>query len=248
MALGPPILRRAASARRTSDSGCTGWPTTRATDADKGVRSEAGSAAEYQRKGTGADLPTIATLAGWPTPDSSHHGMLSPDAALARITNHLNGGTKRAANLDDVAALVGWATPTSRYSKDGACQDADVPVNGLLGRQAAKLVSPPLGAWPTPTSASQGSPENPEARKRRGFNAGLSPMDAACLAIPPASGTDTTSSPAGTEKRGVLNPAFSLWLQGYPAEWLCCGVRATQSVRKRQRRSSGRTSKQKVSE
>ena len=29
-----------------------------------------------------------------------------------------------------------------------------------------------------------------------------------------------------------LNPKFSLWLQGYPAEWACCGARAMQSCRK----------------
>ena len=28
-----------------------------------------------------------------------------------------------------------WATPTSRDWKDGACAEADVPINGLLGRQ-----------------------------------------------------------------------------------------------------------------
>ncbi len=31
-----------------------------------------------------------------------------------------------------------WATPTARDGKDGACQDADVPTNGLLGRQAVR--------------------------------------------------------------------------------------------------------------
>jgi hypothetical protein len=34
-----------------------------------------------------------------------------------------------------------------------------------------------------------------------------------------------------------LNPAFSLWLMGYPDGWESCGVRATQSCRKSRRRS-----------
>lgn len=42
---------------------------------------------------------------------------------------------------------------------------------------------------------------------------------------------------AETGKRGALNPAFSLWLMGYPAEWVCCGEQAMQSFPKRQRSS-----------
>jgi hypothetical protein len=33
---------------------------------------------------------------------------------------------------------------------------------------------------------------------------------------------------AKTERRGQLNPKFSLWLMGYPAEWASCGARAMQ--------------------
>ena len=53
-----------------------------------------------------------------------------------------------------------------------------------------------------------------------------------------ASGAIASSSPAGTEKRGALNPAFSLWLMGYPAAWASCGERAMQSCRKLQQNSS----------
>lgn len=52
--------------------------------------------------------------------------------------------------------------------------------------------------------------------------------------------------PAETEKRGVLNPAFSLWLQGYPAAWASCGARGIALCRKSRRSSSGRSSKPKA--
>jgi len=51
------------------------------------------------------------------------------------------------------------------------------------------------------------------------------------------SGTMQSGSPVQTERRGVLNPALSLWLMGYPDEWLSCGVRAMQSSRRSRRRS-----------
>ena len=44
-------------------------------------------------------------------------------------------------------------------------------------------------------------------------------------------------SPVPMEKRGALNPAFSLWLRGFPTAWASCGARVTQSYR-RSRRSS----------
>src|SRR5690606_33749605 len=47
-----------------------------------------------------------------------------------------------------------------------------------------------------------------------------------------ARGMMPSGSPAPTERRGVLNPAFSLWLMGFPDEWHSCGVRAMQSFRK----------------
>ena len=45
------------------------------------------------------------------------------------------------------------------------------------------------------------------------------------------SGTESTC-PAPTEKRGSLNPAFSLWLMGYPTGWARCAARVTRSSRK----------------
>lgn len=46
----------------------TGWPTTRTADGSKNVRSPEGCEKEFERKGTGADLQTIASLSGWASP------------------------------------------------------------------------------------------------------------------------------------------------------------------------------------
>lgn len=45
-----------------------GWPTVRATDAEKNIRSVEGSAREMERKGGPQDLMQAVSLAGWPTP------------------------------------------------------------------------------------------------------------------------------------------------------------------------------------
>jgi hypothetical protein len=43
----------------------------------------------------------------------------------------------------------------------------------------------------------------------------------------------TTGRPAGYR----LNPRFSLWLMGYPTEWVCCGELAMQSCRRSRKHS-----------
>jgi len=50
-------------------------------------------------------------------------------------------------------------------------------------------------------------------------------------------GTGRSGSPAATGKPAALNPAFSLWLMGYPIEWARCAERVTRSSRKSPRPS-----------
>jgi hypothetical protein len=45
-------------------------------------------------------------------------------------------------------------------------------------------------------------------------------------------GIDSSGFPAGTEKRGQLNPEFSLWLMGYPDGWDSSAAPATRSSRR----------------
>ena len=49
------------------------WPTPKQTDSDKGVRTMRGAEKEFERKGPGSDLPTIAAAASWATPSARDH-------------------------------------------------------------------------------------------------------------------------------------------------------------------------------
>lgn len=104
-----------ASARRTSDIGCSGWPTPNCNE--RGPESREST----DRRGSGGiDLQSVAQLAGWNTP---------------RATDGTKGGPgQTGGSLPADAAQSGWPTPTTRDGKDGACGDANVPENALLGR------------------------------------------------------------------------------------------------------------------
>ena len=122
-----------ASARRTSGSGCGGWPTARASDVNLSRYRHEGMMREINRPGRGSSLALTAYMAGWPTPRTPTGGP-EPDGATGRrletvsgwatprvTTNSGSGNPERAtdgkARLED--QVQGWATPTSNDAKQG---------------------------------------------------------------------------------------------------------------------------------
>jgi len=102
-----------------------GWPAPIANDAT-------GSTHCYSGNGISLKLPGTAKLASWATPAAQEAGG-TPEQFLTRKAA-LNG--KCGVSLTSLSLQAGWATTATRDWKDGACQQADVPVNALLGRQA----------------------------------------------------------------------------------------------------------------
>jgi DNA (cytosine-5)-methyltransferase 1 len=103
---------------------------------------------DYNKKwlseSSGDGLATAATTWNrneYPTPSATRYGSSQNEGTIPH--QRPSAGTP---SLDTWASK--WATPTSRDGKDGAAKDANVPTNGLLGRQA--LRTPTAGA---PTSS-----------------------------------------------------------------------------------------------
>jgi hypothetical protein len=90
----------------------TAWPTARASDGGKNVRTAEGSAREMERKGGPQDLNQAVSLAAWPTPNAIPEGrgglQSNPEKALQRrAQGHM-------LNLDDAAILAAWPPPKNR--------------------------------------------------------------------------------------------------------------------------------------
>jgi hypothetical protein len=98
----------------------------------------------------------------------------------------------------------------------------------ITGNQGTTLFDAALmTTWHTPTA-------NEDAAGLPG--AAMQPMLGSQVKL--VRGPSLTGYRAKTEKRGQLNPAFSRWLMGYPAEWDDCAPTAMPSSRRSRQSSS----------
>ena len=245
---GMPVSRLRASAHRTSDSGCGSWPTPQTFDH---VAPKTGEAlARNKLKGGCSNLrehvllvsdsspasdatrPTSATahdaraiaLAPWPTPNAGpqNDGDTTWEQRRELLkAKHDNGnGNGFGLTLGQASSLVPWATPQAMDSELAGGARQTCLTNQATGRYAGgptPLVNDELGSKYCygPMKADGSRPEY--------------------LKLPGAvdlTGPTPSGSPAEMEKPGQLNPAFSRWLMGLPAEWDACAPTAMPSSRK----------------
>ena len=137
-------------------------------------------------------------LAGWPSPLANKQSPQQRDDFTP--------------NLANVAQLTGWATPRSTE----AGHSTGNPERALDNK--SRLEDQVfLSGWATPTVRDHkdgaASLETNRINARLGMEVRLT-------------GETSNGSPAPTEKPGQLNPDFTRWLMGYPAEWADCAPTA----------------------
>jgi len=142
MPSGVPICRLVASARRTSDNGCTGW---RSPDHNQrgGCYSDPEKVLERMEAGHQVNLEDQAVLAGWPTPTTMVDNIAhTPERWAERAVACKARGVNLEKPLATVAMMAGWPTPmagspgTENYNAAG---------NNDSSRKTVELCG-----WPTP--------------------------------------------------------------------------------------------------
>lgn len=179
------------------------WPTARANDGT--------GPQECPNREGGASLKQVAAWA-MPTVMDSENRNTAEQWYARQQANPGMSGSSSPTDLSVLAQLAPWATPTAseKIRSEEFAKGREPTV-----REALEGWANPPGPWPTPMAGSPATETYNEAGS----------TDSSRKTVELASGTTGNCSPAATAStgespRGRLNPAFSLWLQGFRAAWL----------------------------
>jgi hypothetical protein len=191
------ICRLRASARRTSDKDCSGWPSPNATRHGE-IDAEAVMRRLEKKAETGQgqiNLCDTAKLTGWPT--------------VIRNDAEKRGAVSAANYLAGAVQLTGWTTACASDSKRGGTITPNM-TGSSLGQQST------LAGWVSPSARDH---KDSEGMATEGINPDGSTRARMDQLPRQVFGVTSTSSTVVTKSRGVLEPALARWLMGYPAVW-----------------------------
>jgi hypothetical protein len=146
----------------------------------------------------------------WPTPRAS--GTENLETQEKRETR--TGGLE----LSAVAQTASWATPTLSDQFGEREEDGKRSI-GLNSQAGLTSSGSPAQTESKGQRASWHTPDTMPDAPNKGSN---------CKNVTPGLGNQAGAN----QGKGQLNPSFSLWLMGYPQEWLSCAPLATRSSRK----------------
>ena len=168
---------------------------------------------------------------GWPTPNAGPQNDTDTKwQARRKVCKAKHGNNGFGLTLGMAATLSGWPTPTAKFKAGGEYADPAKAIARAKGPHANDLRDfAQMAGWPTPTTRYH----------KDGSYCPNVESNALLGRVVWTAGPLPTGLNASTEKPVAyrLNPNFSRWLMGFPAEWANSVPTAMPSSRKSRRSS-----------
>ncbi len=196
------------------------WPAPTGTNNNPQVRGQGKATRESHRGTTLSGMVTHMLLHPWYTPLHAD-GRGSAGVGKRELSNQAKSAPW---------PPQPWTTPAASDSRRGGRQTEQMTGSSLAQQSQ-------YAPWPAPCARDYKHPNKKSFKDRGGESKGEQLANFVVHGGAPTHGSPASSSSAPTGKSGVLNPAFTRWLMGFPDAWDACAPTVTPSSRKSRRNS-----------